>query len=215
MSAKLPYVVQPTFVSKILTKIQDAKTPDRFTQDFLQTKLGFKGGNYRQFIPLAKKLGLLNSDGTPTDLYTRFRNPATSKAAIAQAIKNGYRELFERNEYANKLKKDELKGLIVEVTGLENDSNVVQRVTQTIENLRGLADFDADLPRDVDRENGENAKQDEADAGHEDQGEQRDGHTTKLRLGLSYTINLVLPKTDDAAVFNAIFRSLRENLLRD
>jgi len=33
-------------------------------------------------------------------------------------------------------------------------------------------------------------------------------------LNLSYTINLVLPKTDDAAVFNAIFKSLRENLLR-
>jgi hypothetical protein len=35
-----------------------------------------------------------------------------------------------------------------------------------------------------------------------------------LRLNLAYTINLVLPKTDDVAVFNAIFKSLRENLLR-
>lgn len=33
-------------------------------------------------------------------------------------------------------------------------------------------------------------------------------------LNLSYTINLVLPKTDDPAVFNAIFKSLRDNLLR-
>src|SRR5436190_13416198 len=120
MSAKLPYVAQPGIVKKVLEKARDAKTPDRFTVDFLETKLGFKGGNYRQFIPLAKKLGLLNSDGTPTDLYKRYRNPATAKAAVAQAIKNGYRELFERNEYANTLKKEQLKGLIVEVTGLEN-----------------------------------------------------------------------------------------------
>ena len=35
-----------------------------------------------------------------------------------------------------------------------------------------------------------------------------------LGLNLAYTINLVLPKSDDVAVFNAIFRSLRENLLR-
>ena len=52
---KLPYVAYPGMITKILTKIREAKAPDRFTQDFLKTKLGFKGGNYRQFVPLAKK----------------------------------------------------------------------------------------------------------------------------------------------------------------
>jgi len=37
----------------------------------------------------------------------------------------------------------------------------------------------------------------------------------ELQLNLAYTINLVLPKSDDVAVFNAIFRSLRDNLLRN
>ena len=68
METKLPYVVQPGSIKKILDKIKDAKTPDRFTTDFLDTKLGFRGGNSRQFIPLAKKLGLLNSDGTDGSL---------------------------------------------------------------------------------------------------------------------------------------------------
>ena len=35
-----------------------------------------------------------------------------------------------------------------------------------------------------------------------------------LHLNLAYSINLVLPKTDDIGVFNAIFKSLRENLLK-
>jgi hypothetical protein len=34
-------------------------------------------------------------------------------------------------------------------------------------------------------------------------------------LNLSYTINLNLPPTSDIAVFNAIFKSLKENLLRN
>jgi hypothetical protein len=42
-----------------------------------------------------------------------------------------------------------------------------------------------------------------------------DGLTFKGRLGLSYTINLNLPATTDIDVFNAIFKSLRENLLRE
>jgi len=40
------------------------------------------------------------------------------------------------------------------------------------------------------------------------------GRVGLSKLGLSYTINLNLPATSDIAVFNAIFKSLREHLLR-
>ena len=39
--------------------------------------------------------------------------------------------------------------------------------------------------------------------------------TKQLKIGLNYTINLVLPKTDDPSIYNAIFKSLKESLLRD
>jgi len=65
-------------VGKILEKIKQAKTPERFTYDFLNTTLGFKSSSARAFIPLAKRIGLLASDGSPTDLYKSFRNPAES-----------------------------------------------------------------------------------------------------------------------------------------
>lgn len=203
MAKKLPYVNQPGSMVKILEKVRSAKTPDRFTADFLSTKLGFSGGNYRQFIPLAKRLGLLASDGSPTDLYKSFRNSASSKGAMAEALRIGYREAFDRNEYAASLDKARFKGLVVEVTGLASDSRVVQLTCQTFEKLKGLADFDAsastnDLPKDAVEE-----------SAHE-----MPPSTDDFSLGLSYTINLVLPKTDDPAVFNAIFKSLRENLLR-
>ena len=42
MATKLPYVVQPGTMLKIFEKVKEAKTPDRFTQDFLSTKLSFK-----------------------------------------------------------------------------------------------------------------------------------------------------------------------------
>jgi len=138
MSSKLAYVAQPGSIAKIFEKVRHAQTPERFTGDFLETKLGFRGGNYRQFIPLAKKLGFLGSDGRPTDVYKRFRNAATSKSAMAQALKTGYQEIFERNEYANSLSKDDFKGLVVEITGLESKSRVVQLICQTFETLKKL-----------------------------------------------------------------------------
>lgn len=90
-------------IGKILAKIKDAQTPERFTLDYLATKLGFSGGSATPFIPFAKRLGFLASDGTPTDLYRRFRNPAQSGAAIAEATKKGYAALYERNEHAHHL----------------------------------------------------------------------------------------------------------------
>ncbi len=204
MATKLPYVAQPSLMAKIMNKIKEAQTPDRFTHDYLSTKLGFSGGNYRQFIPLAKKLGLLNSDGTPSDLYKKFRNHNTSKAAMAEALKNGFREVFERNEYAGSLKKEEFKGLVVEITGFEQNNRVVQLICQTFETLKHFADFEAKLPK------GEQLEEEKAKG--DKQGER--GGEREFDLGLSYTINLVLPKTDDPAVFNAIFRALRDNLLR-
>ncbi len=49
-------------ITKILAKVKEAQTPDRFTQDFLGTKLGFSGGSATPFIPFAKRLGLLAPD---------------------------------------------------------------------------------------------------------------------------------------------------------
>jgi hypothetical protein len=206
MASKIPYVAQPGTVAKILSKAKAAQTPDRFTQDFLETKLGCRGGNYRQFIPLAKRCGLLNTDGTPTDLYKKFRNPSTSGAAIAQAMRIGYHELFERNEYANSLDREKLKGLIVEITGLEAKNKVVQLTLATCEALKGFADFDKKL---VDSLADDDSTDETPPDPDNDDVQERD-----FDLRLSYTINLVLPKSEDPAVFNAIFRALRENLLR-
>ena len=208
MATKLPYVAQPSVIEKILEKIKEAKAPDRFTPDFLTTVLAFKGGNSRQFIPLAKKLGFLNSDGTPTELYKSFRNPRSSKAALGQGIKKAYHEVFERNEFAGNLSKDDFKGLVVEVTGLEPKDNVVQLVCRTFEALRARADFAAKIQSAGETETDEESTEKTGGASIDAE------NSDEVDLRLSYTINLVLPKTDDPAVFNAIFRSLRDNLLR-
>ena len=190
-------------VGKILEKIKQAKTPERFTYDFLNTTLGFKSSSARAFIALAKRIGLLASDGSPTDLYKSFRNHAESGGAMAKAIRKGYPQLFERNESAHKMNKKDLEGLLVQITGLEKNNATIRAIVETFEALKPFAQF------------GEEEKV--AEGPKEEEKEMltsEEGPTGELKLGLAYTINLVLPKTDDVAVFNAIFKSLREHLLR-
>ncbi|MHC4661480.1 MAG: DUF5343 domain-containing protein [Planctomycetota bacterium] len=202
MSAKLPYVVQPGTIKNIFEKIKSAKTPERFTHDFLSTKLGFKGGNAKQFIPLAKKMKFLSSDGKTTDLYSKFRNSATTGAAMAEGTRNAYGEVFERNEYANDLSDPDFKGLVIEITGLDKSDRVTQLTCQTFNVLRKLADFEKKSSNGVNETKMPAPDKPKGKLPLED-----------LGLNLSYSINLVLPKTDDPAVFNAIFRALRDNLL--
>lgn len=204
---KLPYVVSTGSLTKALEKIRTAATPERFTIDFLGSKLGLSGGSARPVIPFLKRTGFLASDGTPTDLYRRFRNKGERGAAAAEALHKGYDVLFQANESAQDASDDDLRGLIVQLTGVEEGSRVLTATLASFKALREYADFDA-LP-----------KEDELE---EQTGDEPSDSTTLAEvsspplesLSIGYTINLHLPATSDIAVFNAIFKSLRENLLR-
>lgn len=74
---QLPYINAYGNITKALERIKNAATPDRFTQDFLGTKLGLAGGSARPVIPFLKRVGFLGSDGIPTELYRRFRMELT------------------------------------------------------------------------------------------------------------------------------------------
>lgn len=203
--SKLPYLTAYGNITKALERIKSAATPDRFSQDFLENTIGMTGGGARPIISFLKRTGMLGSDGTPTDLYKEFRNPTTSGAAAAKALRIGYAPLFEMDEKAHKLEKSKLKGIVVQATGSDANAPSVAAIVKSFEALKGFADetsSSADAKDETD-------EKEEIDDCH-DKDERLVGG-----LNLGYTINLHLPSTSDVGVYNAIFRSLRENLLRD
>ncbi|MFZ1011493.1 MAG: DUF5343 domain-containing protein [Candidatus Sulfotelmatobacter sp.] len=205
MAAALPYLVSPGTIKTALDRIRSAATPDRFTRDFVSTKLQIKGGTGAAIIPYLKKIGFVASDGSPTDIYKQFRNPSSGGAAVAKAIKQGYAPLSAVNEYFFDLNDKDLKSLIVQVTGLEQENQVAKLIFSTLKQLKAFANFDAQP---------ESAAAAEPTVLPKAQKGGSPG-AAQMGLNLSYTINLNLPPTSDQAVFNAIFRSLKEHLLSD
>lgn len=205
--SKLPYIMAYGNIKKALEKIKTAATPDRFSQDFLEKTLGMTGGGSRPVLPFLKRTGFLNRDGTPTDLYREFRNPDRTGGAAARALKTGYKRLYEMDEEVHKRDAGKLKNLVVQATGMDADSSTLRAIVKSFEVLNGFAKFDAQPAGSVEDEaqEGENAEE-----GQEDQVNLR-----RSSFNLGYTINLNLPATSDPGVYNAIFRSLRENLLKD
>jgi hypothetical protein len=53
-TVSLPYINAYGNITRALEKIREASTPDRFTQDFLGTKLGLKGGSATPVIPFSQ-----------------------------------------------------------------------------------------------------------------------------------------------------------------
>ncbi|RQO75263.1 hypothetical protein DBR43_07845 [Pedobacter sp. KBW06] len=201
-------------LTKILNKICDASIPENFNGDFLGTKLGFPGGNQKAFIPWAKKCKLLGEDGTPTQLYKDFRNPTYRGISMASALKKGYEELYVRNEYAHDLSRPDFLKLVTDTTGLAHDNSVVKAIVASFFNAKEFADFESTLSKEeksiqIENRTESHSNEKVSDVIH------KNNTKKQIDLGINYTINLVLPKTDDPAIYNAIFKSLKENLLNE
>lgn len=207
MTESLPYMTSTGLIAKILDQAKKAATPDKFGHDFLSTVLGYGSGSARPFVPFAKRLGLIGNDGSPTDLYKRFRGGEPGAGiAIAEAMRRGYAPLFKRNEYAHKLDAAKLKDLVIEVSGSPADSSTVKAIVGSFSALRRYADFES--PPSVHIVEPPNGTSSDS---HGDESDTQHGNGVGLRFG--YTINVNLPATSDIAVFNAIFKSMKENLL--
>jgi hypothetical protein len=222
--ASLPYVTATGNIGRALLAIKNAATPPTVSQDFVKTILGIHGGSGSQMTSFLRKIGFVGQDGKPTVIYTRFRSTdtETSGAAVADALRVGYARLYARNEYMHSLSDEKLKGLIIEETGAGGDSNVVGLVLNCIKALKKHAVFmpkgavvvGPDVGKDklLKRESG--SGNDESEDSHSGENGQRSARFEGVGLSLAYTINLNLPATSDIAVFNAIFKSLKENLLK-
>jgi hypothetical protein len=214
MDNKLPYLHVPGSLPKILAKITEARRPERFTQDYLETIIGFRGGNYRAIIPLLKRMEFLNSDGSPTPLYDKYRNDDTRGEALATGVRNAYSDIFARNEFAYALPREKITSLVTEISGLEKNSSVGKNIVSTFWTLKEGADFEKKPETEVmvadDKRSPDIPPTPPAPAIPPPR---QENGGVEFRVG--YTINLNLPETTNPDVFNAIFKALKEHLLRN
>lgn len=204
----LPYTSSLGVFKRALEKLIEGEKPTTFNRDFLGTVLGVSGGAANPVIPILKKTGFLTDSGAPTEIYADFQTNSGRANAALLALKRGFSEIFRKNQYAHKADKSKIVDIIRSVTGLPSGDPVIGYIYGTFNALQEYAKGATET----------------SDAG--DEGEELDtsiGTTQPIHqaqtpiappLGLSYQINIILPETSNIEVFNAIFKSLRDNLLR-
>jgi hypothetical protein len=158
-------------------------------------------------IPLLKRLGLIDAANAPTQAYKDFREDSLSGKVMAERLREAYKTLFAANEYAWKLAKPDLVSKLRSLTGAGEDDANIPYVAGTFLELSKLAKWEGGSSKHK-KEGSESAD------GLGETERERGREELEGGLRLSYTINLNLPATTEIEVFNAIFKSLRENLLR-
>lgn len=185
-----------------LKAIRSAQAPERFSQKFLED-LGFTSSNERLLIGVLKGLGFLTDQGQPTDRYFRYLDETQSAAVLAEGIREAYADLFQLNRNAHELTANDVFNKMRTLSQGKHSDDVLKKMSSTFRALVAEADFSA----------GPSESGDESDQQEEGAVPPPPGDELKLG-GLVYNIQLHLPESRDPAVYDALFRSLRQHLLR-
>ena len=173
--------------------------PKKVTTKYLSS-LGFKSKNDRPLLTIVKALGFVTSSGEPTGKWKLYRDKKQAPAAMAQAIREHYAELFKTYPDANQKDNEALHNFFSTHTSVA--TRTLQYMIATFRALVGLADFKAQPTH--------------APAGvtppKDDQPPRVD---TPAKAGLTVNINiqLTLPEGSTPETFDAFFKAMKKHLL--
>jgi hypothetical protein len=209
MADAYPYIISNNKISPIFAKIRSAAKPDRLSVKLLRA-WGFTASNDRAIISVLKDLGFLTEAGAPTAYYDRLRDATDWAFVLGERIKDLYADLYAIDTNIHGANDAEVRGAISRVTGKDDKS--VGRYHSTFKALAALAKFDGKGGR-PDRQKPEEDQDDEdrMPPKRREGGDDED-RTRPKSTQYHYNIQIHLPSTTDISVYNAIFRSLRENL---
>lgn len=212
MSLTNSYLITTKNLDSLFNSLISAKAPERFSYKFLE-QLEFKSTNDRLFIGLLKGLGFLDENSVPKQRYYEFLDQTQSRVILADAIREAYEDLFTVNKDANNLTLEEVKNKLRTLTQGQKTDKVIGLMANTFKALCDYADW-GKKPKASSIPDRNNQEKNEEPVYESQQNEdQKNNGSRSSNPQLHYNIQIHLPETRDAAVFDAIFRSLKQHLL--
>jgi hypothetical protein len=199
------YLAQTKNLSAILKAIRGAQAPEKFTVRFLE-QLEFKSTNDRNIVSVLKGLGFLDDSGTPKQRYFDYLDETQHRMVMGQAVQEAYADLFKVNNKACEMSQTDVKAKLKTLTQGSKSEAVLKKMAMTFSALCKEATF---APAPLTKKS---TPEQPGEKPAEKKPLEQDGDA-KRALNLSYMINIELPPTRDQAIYDAIFRSLREHLL--
>lgn len=210
MSLPNAYLTSFKNTAAILKSIQAAQAPPRFTQKFLEG-LGYQNSNDRAIINVLKALGFLDDSGVPTSRYHRYLDQTQSALVLAEGIRDAYEDLFRINRNAQEMSNQDVKNKMKTLSEGAFTDRVLAQMAGTFTSLVKEADFSGTPTHDAPQDVKPSAETPEALTPPSTNGQPPVVAAVSPFGSLAYNINIQLPESRDPAVYNAIFKALREH----
>lgn len=215
MAIQPAYLVTAKNLSKFLDSLRHAQAPEKLKLKFVED-LGFTSTNDRLFITLLKAMRFIDEGGKPTARYHAFLDDNEWKRVLADGVRDAYPDLFRINREAHKLPREQLTGKIKSLGEGKISPAVLANIVRTFLELAKIGDFSAPgaVAPPTPPEGGAARGAAAATAGDSDQESAQSGDASGVKHSLVYRIEIVLPAVRDQAIYDAIFKSAREHLLK-
>ncbi len=212
MALSTSYLITTRNLEPFFNSLINAKAPDTFTQKFLES-LEFKSTNDRLYIGLLKSLGFLDENSVPTQRYYQFLDQGESKKVLAEGIRYAYEDLFSVNVKANELSPEEVKNKLKTLTQGKKSEDTLSRMATTFKGLCDYADFRT-VAKQPSKMEEKVVPEKPVIRTEELKGStpSKEEESKVFSSELHYNIQIHLPESRDPAVYDAIFKSLKDHL---
>lgn len=137
--ANYPYAKMPAKLANFFHKIQqDVSVPDKVSTKWLQS-IGFTSSNDVSMIGVLQFIGFVDSAKVPTEDWQSYRDRDKAPRVLAQSIRRGYSELFDRYNDAQSRNNDELTNFFRSEGGLGSKATAL--MVKTFAELCSLSQF--------------------------------------------------------------------------
>jgi hypothetical protein len=207
--AEFTYTQSPANIKKLFEQIRSVGVPTKVAQKWLES-IGLKTKPDRALVGVLKFINFIDSSGSPTQTWSDYRIKNKSAIVLAQSMRAAYSGLFSMYPDAHRKDDEALHNFFTSNSSLS--AVMVKSVVNTFKSLKELADFESDVPESI--------EEDVAEVVAEKEIEKEKEKDTKKPVnsgvnGLAVTVNIQLqiPATDDASVYDKFFESLYKHVL--
>lgn len=196
--AKAPYTPSPKNVKEFFKAIQSLGTPPKVNNSYLPT-IGFKSSNDRYLVGVSKFLGFIDNAGVPTKRWNEYKDKSKAGQVMASAIKTAYADLFVTYPNAEGRDDTTLRDYFASTSGVADI--VAMRMVQTFKYLCEFADFEAVAVAEPVAKPPIPTLKEVAEI------------STGVRpVTININIQLSLPATEDASIYEKLFEALKKHL---
>lgn len=191
-----PYVLVLKKLRDFMRHIQSAGVPPKIGLKYLKTA-GFKSSNDERIPSVLRFLGFLDSSGTPTDIYKKYRNKTEAPYVLGNVIREAYAELFKMYSDAYQKDLEALRNFFS--THTTAGERVVTAMASTFQTICAEAKFDVleDITEKVETT----------------VPPQPVGSKTLGLQSLTINLQITLPETTNSTVYEEIFKAMKNYLL--